>query len=306
MLTLPAEISFGSAFVIYRWWCGGKYLAYELAPKATIIDASIYDTVEQVHASLPSGVRTFLFHLNITLTARFPKGREELVGRLKSLAVRILNENVTDISKNGIQKTCQEIGLPSTLAQHDGDEDELVIIKTDSNVACDSEYQLTAEDRSVLGLGEPVAFIRYSSDYKVLPRKDVPSDWWSDSSLICERFITNSAERWYRAYKFLSRIVLCEFTSTDVIKKVSNSVVRRLWFVEIISNGWNVQEGDGSADPVLEQLVRFAAEVQLDFGTIDVMVDNAGVPYIIDLNSTPAYNHPIAGLIPYMQSVFHD
>jgi D-alanine-D-alanine ligase-like ATP-grasp enzyme len=52
---------------------------------------------------------------------------------------------------------------------------------------------------------------------------------------------------------------------------------------------------------LVESLRRFVRAFPLDFGTVDVVADDAGGHYIIDVNTTAAYNYPIDGVVEYMR-----
>ena len=50
----------------------------------------------------------------------------------------------------------------------------------------------------------------------------------------------------------------------------------------------------------MRELSAFVSAFRLDLGTVDFVLDEVYAPFIIDVNTTPAYNHPINGLVEYL------
>lgn len=279
-----------SSCVIYQWLSDAGYFMHALWPSATRIEAHVHDGVGGVLDRVPPATRVFAFHLNCTLTSRFPQQRSALIAALEARSIRVLNGGATDISKRSVQRTCARLGLNTVAALQHGDPDEVVIVKTDLNFGGDSEWALSEEERRALGIGNGSDIIWKPNHYRVLPRKDVEAAWWTDDRLVFERFVRNSRERWYRAFFFLDRVALCELESPNTIKKVGDSIVSRVWTA--------ADEGVAS---LIHDLKRFAVDMRLDVGTVDAVADDAGRHYIIDINTTPAYNHPILGVVDHMR-----
>jgi hypothetical protein len=174
----------------------------------------------------------------------------------------------------------------------------MVIVKTDLNFGGDSEWALSDEQRVALGIREGSDIIWKPNHYRVLPRKDVEGPWWDDPRLVRERFIVNRDDRWYRVFLFLDRLAVCELSNPNQIKKVNESRVLRVWLVSLTER---VVPADAPAG-LIESLRRFVLAFPLDFGTVDVVADDAGAHYIIDVNTTAAYNYPIDGVIAHMRA----
>jgi len=287
----PAQASSSAAhprYVIYRWLSTDKYMLHGIVPGASVIEAAVDDDIEDIVSQLPDDAFVFHFHLNCTLTARFPRARDELTAMLHEKGILIVNGDLTDISKRTIQRRCAELGLNTTTALPNGDPEELIIVKTNLNFGGDGEWALSDSHRSVLGIAAGSDIIWKPDDYRVLRRREADPSWWSDPSLVCEKYIDNRKNVWYRAMFFFSRVVLRELVSEAQIKKVAQSVITRTWhltFQEI-----EAERADADVPrKIVRDILRFAKAFNIDYGALDVMVNDAGEAFIIDVNSTPSY-----------------
>lgn len=287
----------GTNWVVYHWLSDSGYFIHALVPDFRPIAARVGDTLNDVLQNVPAGTTDFAFHLNCTITERFPEGRPALVNALRARGIRVLNAATTDISKQRVQRVCKELGLNTVTASRDGEPDERIIVKTDLNFGGDSEWALSDDQRAALSIREGSDIIWKPEHYRVLARKDVEARWWDDPRLVRERFVANRDDRWYRVFVFLDRLAVCELTNPNEIKKVNESRVLRVWRVRLTEQA--VPE-DAPAG-LIEDLRRFVRAFPLDFGTVDVVADDAGGHHIIDVNTTAAYNYPIEGVVEYMR-----
>lgn len=285
--------------VLFEWLTGPEFLLRKLVPEAVSVEARISDTADAILDKIPSGVDTFVFHINCTVTTRFPAVRKELVSRLQARRLDLINHLVTDVSKREIQQCCQTEGLGVTIAERTGDPDEALMVKTNLNFAGLSEWALSDSERTLLGIGKGSQLIWNSYHYFVLPRREVRDAWWKDDSLILERFVSNEAGVWYRAYVLRDRVVLCLLSSKLDVKKVGQSRLERTWYLQL-STELSKRGTDSPPEGVVRELSRFVRAFNLDFGTVDFVVDDEHQPFVIDVNTTPAYNHPVDGLVEHL------
>lgn len=287
--------------MIYRWLSSDNFLLYTIVPEATIIDATVNDRVEDVVGQIPDDAAGFHFHLNCTVTERFPNARGELIEHLRNRGIIPINERLTDISKRAIQRQCAELGLNSTSATPDGDQDELIIVKSDLNFGGDSEWALSTAERSMLGIAAGSDIIWTPDHYRVVPRREVQASWWTDPSLVCEKYVANRHNRWYRANFFLSHLVLRELVCENKIKKVGQSITVGQWNIYVP----DIESSEAATDfprSLVRDLIRFARAFAVDFGAIDVMVNDDGESFIIDVNTTPSMLiSRILGLAAYLR-----
>jgi hypothetical protein len=287
--------------VIYRWLSSNDFLLHSIVPEATVIEGTVNDRVEDIVARMPDDAACFHFHLNCTVTERFPTTRGELIQQLRAKDIVPINEGLTDTSKRAIQRKCAELGLNTTAAAPEGDEDELIIVKTDLNFGGDSEWALSSDERSTLGIVAGSDIIWKPDHYRVVPRRDVDPSWWTDPSLVCEKYISNRDNRWYRANFFFSHLVLRELFSESQIKKVGQSTMVAKWNIDIDDLEGGKSNGDYPA-LLVDALIRFARGFAADFAAVDVMVNDDADPFIIDVNTTPAMlAWPIPGLADYLR-----
>ncbi|HUR20476.1 MAG TPA: hypothetical protein VMZ90_06685, partial [Vicinamibacterales bacterium] len=283
-----------AALVVYDWLTLPGFLVYAVAGSPFVIKAAVQDSADIVLAGVPEGTTHFLFHLNCTRTSRFPVDRANLVGGLDARGIRVLNERATDISKAFLQERCRALGLPSVHTTSDaGTPDDMIMVKSNLNYGGANEWALTAEERDILGVGPGSTMIYEPNHYLVMPRREVEAGWWEDAQLVCERFVGNEDGRWLRAFRFLDRFVLCEMESADQVKKVGSSVLHRAWMI-----GPDYRESlpdDAVAARTFAEILQLTDDMGVDFGAIDAMVDADGTPYIIDVNTTPAYYSPAPG-----------
>jgi len=284
--------------VAYEWLTGPEFLLWKLAPLASRIPAGVHDKVTDVVSQIPPSANTFVFHLNCTITARFPLMRDELVSVLDAKGIRTLNASVTDVSKRYLQSRCRRLGLGVTAAGPEGDPDQPIVIKTNLNFAGASEWALSDSDRDLLNLGRGSQLLGNTYHYFVVPRREVRDEWWDDDSLICERFIENKSGLWYRVYLCRERLVICRLASRMKIKKVGESSLERSWFVRLVPE--STKTGDDHIDKMIQDVATFVRDFRLEFGTIDVVVNDDHRPFIIDVNPTPAYNHPVPDLVEFL------
>ena len=81
------------------------------------------------------------------------------------------------------------------------------------------------------------------------------------------------------------------------VKKVGRSIMTRQWFVDDADDA--VRTDDCPAE-LLDAVRKVRHDAQIDFGAVDVMVDDDEVPYVIDINSTPAYFFHVPGLVEFL------
>jgi hypothetical protein len=296
----PGLLPIDDRYVVYRWLTAGQFMISAIVPDATVIEAAVEDDPEEVMSRLPRDATSFHFHLNCTITSQFPRARVELEKKLRDRGVRLINSGLTDISKRAIQRKCRALGMNTTAASPNGNPDEPIIVKTNLNFGGDSEWALQSDERAALGVGEASGIMWRPDDYRVVLRRDVEREWWTDQSLVCERYIDNRKNVWYRAVIFYSRIFLRELVNESQIKKIDKSEITGSWSIDVNELG----DLSGAATfpcKVVKDLARFISEFGIEFGAVDILIDDDGEPYIIDVNSTPAYHWDNIPLIDFLR-----
>lgn len=275
---------------VYEWnaWDGSLLLG--LFPDAVRVPATLGEDYLDVLAKVP-GLRRgrFAFHVNLTDTSQTPRRRELLCRELRGRGVDVINGGATDISKRRVQGACKALGLPATLAGPDGDPDELLIIKTDRNCNGIGEGLASAEEAARLGLGDAGTGAG-PFKYRILPRREVGPETWARPELVLERYVANSQDLLYTVYIFLNRVVVSKVTDPEPIKKMPAGIPRVNWFYslpgpELVGDG----EAPAPPAPLLEGALAFRRGLGLDLCVLDVVPDDAGNFYIVDVNTTPFF-----------------
>ncbi len=275
-----------AVLVVYEWSAWNDFLIRTIRPDARRLRADPGDRLDGILDRLPEQTRQFLFHLNVSRSARFPRHRARLVTALAERGVRVLNAAVVDTTKRHVQAICQLGGLPSASAPHTGDPDELLIVKSNLNHGGLKERPLSPLQRDVLDLpGEPDG-LAADRRYPILPRRKVPPHCWRDDRLIVERYVTNAGNRFYRAYVLGNRLAVSEAISAQPIKEMLGDIPRRNMPFHVGARRDRAAESDLPAQ-LLPVLTQFIHRIGLDYGAIDVVADDHGLPHIVDVNPTP-------------------
>lgn len=277
-----------------------------IAPAATRLPARLGETASELLRRLPPHATAFVFHLNLTDTRRTPQRRGAFSRALRARGIRIVNEHVTDISKRRVQAACAAAGLNSVQAPRAGDPRELLIVKTNANYGGEKERFLGPRERRALGFEPRCRWIRSHDGYLILPRRDVRPELWRTRELVVERFIENRYHVFYRAHKLLDRVIISRMVNPARIKKMLQQIPRTNWYLRLPE-----LESMRGPTPPPRHVVRAVAGVcrvlRLDLGSIDLVEDDAGECYVIDVNASPywgeaGYDHMLRflgdGLLP--------
>ncbi len=267
--------------IVYVWPTSRGYLAEKVVSQRLDIPADPADSADRISARLPDNVRTFLFHVDITDTSRYPLERARVLEMLRARSIRVLNEHATDISKRTIHALSLRLGLPCTLAVREGNPDELMLVKTNRNFGGQTERLLPRKHRRTLGLQNESSTVKGAFNYRLLPRAQVPESWWDASDLVVERYIAHPARRLHRVSIAMDRFVFWSGIPARPIAKMRHCTDAR---EHLLRRGDSHPE---LPDALLQTAYRFAEAFQLEYGSLDLMSDDTGCHYVIDANTTP-------------------
>lgn len=264
-------------------WRG--YLLPALSADALRVKAIVGEGAADVAHRLGDRVEVFLFHVNLTHSSRTPHDRAALIRRLHQRGVVVINGEVTDISKRNVQRLCASAGLPSALALREGDPDELVIVKTDYNYRGINERSLTPAELSSLGYPElpPEIPAETPFAYHVTPRRLVPHRVWSSRHFFVERFIKNEGGHRHRVHVAGRAIIVSRRLDIPIDPIDKTEFATSELFEMPVSMG----PASSEAQRVAVVAERFARAARLGFGALDVLSDNRGGLYVVDVNTTP-------------------
>ena len=270
--------------IAYDWsfWTG--YLLPTLWPQADRIRAECDHSSADIVRVLPAQPRglTFVFHVDLTDSSLLPKFRQALCRELSTLGVRVVNGRLTDISKRTTQLLCRELGLNVTSALPDGAPDELLIIKTNRNYGGLPETRVPPDVRIRLGIRDRVVSLAADHGYFITPRNRIERDVWLDPDLVIEKYVDNSDKWFYRAYISGELCALSEAREDAAIKRMDRSTDRTTHFFTR-SNRRLRRDLIAAADAFL----RLADGIGMNYGCIDMVRDDAGRFFPIDVNATP-------------------
>lgn len=271
---------------IYEWRSWRDFLLPMIFPEATRLRANLGETSSDLLKRLPPHTKTFAFYVNLTDTRRTPLRRSAFSRALGSRGIRILNEHVTDISKHRVQEVCAQAGLHQTIAPQAGNPDEMLIVKSNANYGGEKEDFLNAGQRRTLDLAPRPRRVLGHDGYLIAPRRDVQPHQWRSSQTIVERFIENRHHVFYRAHKVLDAMIVSRMVNPADIKKMWRHIPRVNWNLRL-PELTPIKGARPAPAHVIRAVSRFCTAFALDVGSIDVVEDDEGKCYIIDVNASP-------------------
>lgn len=279
----------GSAACLYGMENNGwPYLATGLFDQVQRLPLEVGQDADAVLQRLGAEVQWFVWHTFFTFKGTIPKDRAHLSTMLKDRSIFSVNERVTDISKRHVQDTLARLGLPTTRATAQGAPDERLFLKSNHNYGGNVERRTERALRDYFGIALPDAVAPNFSDYKAAERRAVLPAAFEIEDLFIERFITNAAEVFYRAFVAYDAVVLSRMVCRGIIKKAADAEQREDYFLSFADTATGFASApDDTARRIMIDLARFCGAFGLDFGAIDVLIDDDGIPYISDVNPTP-------------------
>jgi glutathione synthase/RimK-type ligase-like ATP-grasp enzyme len=115
----------------------------------------------------------------------------------------------------------------------------------------------------------------------VARRRNVDPQVWAASSLTVERFINNPAGRFHRAYLLGDRVAVATSHASNPFKDMVHNQDTALATTEAAH-----LRASSLQDPI-HVAQRIATAMEIDYAAIDLMEDEAGVIYPVDVNTTP-------------------
>jgi hypothetical protein len=274
-----------------EWQVDDEFLFSRLFPERHTIKIEPGGTAEAIVSQLPEGTTHFAFQLNCTNTSRFIKSRDVLLRFLSDRGITVINGHVQDISKRKLQEICVSQGLHSTLAAESGHPDELLMVKTNLNAGgvierkrghrSIREHLAAGEDSPLLN-----SFLQRFKEYPVLARREVPVACWGDHQLIVENFIHNDDDRFYRVHVLFDMATVTEAICLGTTKKLGETATR----TKTTCHRFGADEPgfeETAVGGVLREIRLIQEQLRFDFAGIDVVVNNSGVPFVVDVNTTP-------------------
>jgi hypothetical protein len=293
----------GDRVAVYDHSAWHGFLLQAILPQAHRVEVSLGESSADVVARLPAGCRVFVFHINLTLSVRLPVERHKLVGQLQSRDITVRNARVTDISKPAVHRICQRAGVASARARLDGDPDEPVLVKTACNYHGLPESLLSSQQKNWLGYQSASNMPpQREAGYRIMRRADVPAIVWGSPHWVVERYITNTAHRFHRVYVAGNSLVISRVFDSSVFKKMPEGIARESYFLNLSQPRLPSVDSSDVRD-VAALSARVAQTANLQYGALDIVSDDDGGYYVIDINTTPFWGdggHP--DLLAYLRA----
>jgi len=264
------------------------YLACGLFPKARRIPLAVGQDAAAILAQVGPEVRWFVWHTYFTFKDNIPRDRAVLSQKLRQRGIHSINEGVTDVSKRHTQAVLSQLDLPTTIAAPEGDPDELLFFKSNHNFGGIPEKRLSQDLLDFFGIARPHPSTPDFSDYRVAKRREFPRENFENEDLFFERFVANEGNLFYRAFVVFDAVVLSKLECKGVIKKALEAHRRDDYLLSFsdVETGFS-SAPDALSRRIMADLERFCRALKLDLGGVDVLLDDQGVPHVIDANPTP-------------------
>jgi hypothetical protein len=238
--------------------------------------------------------RRVLLHIDASTPGDFVRPFEALGPLLETEGIGLWNGSIADIRKRRLQASIASLGLPCTLAMRDGPPEELVIVKTDLNNHGNAERRASDLERAALGWGPRSPSPLDGRGYLVMARSEMPAGWWDDGRIVVERYIGNRAGLFHRAYVVGEQVVLCEGRTPDRLRHLRDAGDRYDFLLDRRAAREPLVAallGSPAAES-FQSAVVYAERCGVDYGSLDLVADDAGIPFIVDLNTTPYWGAP--------------
>ncbi|NQZ08596.1 MAG: hypothetical protein HRT35_15695, partial [Algicola sp.] len=230
---------------------------------------------------------------NLSYSERWLSDRTATVQLLLALGFEVHNAKVTDIRKRNVQSLNRELGLNSVTIDHQNSPGELpVMVKSNYNYGGVYESALGSELSTALGFSSVAGCeIQGFDGYYKTTLAQVDKALFEDERVVIERYIDNQEQRFYRFYRCGEQAILSMIINPDVIKKMRPGLPRKNWYFKFdqpqpISQG---QPQDHHYPATIDDATVIFQKMEIDFGAVDIVMDDEYNGYIIDVNPTPGW-----------------
>lgn len=263
-------------------WDG--YLIRTVCPEAVRISARPLESGASVCQRVGADAQAFVFHVDLTNSRKVPPERAELCTRLRSRGVLVLNEQVVDVSRRFIHRTCAALGLESAAAPAGGDPDEWLFLKSNRNFGGLPERRLPPRAAVLIDCWPVAQTCRDPTDYRKVRRRDIGTTVKPLAGDVIERYIDNERHIIYRLFLLRDHLVVSEVECRPVlVRKMEDAIDRSDHFCRFSRAASN----PARFARLIDTARTFRDAIGLDYGSIDVLMDDDGRYTIIDVNLTP-------------------
>lgn len=277
----------GVTAIIYEWATRPDFLLPRLYPEAHVIPAKPFvdaDLITREARAHATNRNLWFLHLNVSRSEHWLPNRDDTMEKVRASGYRVINDKVVDIRKSTLQQVNRHLGLGNVTVSREDDSSMPVIVKTDYNYGGASESRLSSEQVQGLGL-QTVGGCSISAfhEYYRCRLGAISDAVWDDQRLVVERYINNARSLFYRFYRCGARAVLSEVVTDNVIKKMLPGLPRKNWYFDFGA------ELPDSPQHIAPNATKMCEALGLEFGALDIVVDDEDCPYVIDVNPTPGW-----------------
>jgi hypothetical protein len=115
-------------------------------------------------------------------------------------------------------------------------------------------------------------------------------------NFVIEKFIENRNNVFYRAYKVFTKLVISKVVDDNLLKKMPIGINRTNYFINLEDSYSNHALHD-----MIYQIDKLSKHMFIDFGAFDIVVSDANMFYIIDINKTPHWGATRDDDLPIMR-----
>ncbi|MDQ1159483.1 glutathione synthase/RimK-type ligase-like ATP-grasp enzyme, partial [Sphingomonas sp. SORGH_AS 950] len=260
---------------VFEWNAWDRFLITHAVPNAKAITVEPGSELRMAD----SDVEAAMIHVNLSRPAaafpNFVQWRADLEARGRP----VLNGYFESIDKWALQAACAAAGLPIVRTGPDGDPDELLVVKARANHYGRYERLLPAE----LTQDMVPPLWPYPERVHQFARKDLPQEYWHDSRITVERYIGNVTGTFQRSYVVGDYVAVATSHSDRLVKEMDQRLCCGLQSTQ------DASQLPLAPDNALAISHRLASELRVDFAALDLVLDDQGNVYPIDLNTTPVW-----------------
>jgi len=286
----------GKHVAIMEWPNCDDYLVSTLFPRAQRLPINIGGRNDSLLECLRPGVRCVFIHVDLTDTSSFPADRDAITAFLRHRGIAMINGDITNISKRRLQQACQACGLPSVAlsGRRPADDATTVIIKTNENYGGIPEQRLHTALAAQPGIAAHEQGATENPNYRICQYGDLPADIWENQDYVVERFVDNSRHLKFRCHVLMDRMVVSAVIDAAPVSRMEWGSERHEMYY---AGGVRSAEAPAAAgafsfvgplaDRIAVSIGVLRRHVKMNYGSIDVMADDAGVCFPVDINTTP-------------------
>ena len=275
-----------SRVAVVEWSAWDRFLMPHIVDGATRIEVNPFEAAGRgAIVDLALAFDLVCFQINISVSYDLPLDLAGIASDLENKGVRLVNARCRDITKATLHRTLFGCGLPSLQLTAAPAVPCKVIVKSNLN------YGGTVERRHATRLPKESIVARLLRggmgpfSYRVECSTEVPASAFADDGLVVERYVENVEECIYRTYFAGDHRVVVKVHGTGPIKKVNGDN-------RDTNTAYSEDETAAAVELLPTEVVEIGSKLPramaVEFGCIDIVIDDDGHAFAVDINPTPS------------------